>query len=169
MPLSKDNRKHHWLKGLLPVVLVLLLALVFLVDRVFFPPPMQMLQQQREMMDTWVTITVYDRDSDRATRAMKAAFSRMSEIERIASIYDEHAEAYVLNIQGHLDDPSPELIEIVEAALETARISGGAFDITVGPLLELWRYAPGADRQFWDLEPTEQQEGINIVRPVFKQ
>lgn len=166
MPLSKDNRKHHWLKRLLPVVLVLLLALVFLVDRVFFPPPMQMFQQRREMMDTWVTITVYDRDSDRAARAMEAAFSRMSEIERIASIYDEHAEAYALNEQGHLNDPSPELIEIVEAAGETSTISGGAFDITVEPLLELWRYAAGADRQFWELEPGEQQEAISEAMAV---
>jgi len=161
VPLSKDNRKHHWLKRLLPVVLVLLLALVFLFDRVFFPPPMQMFQQQREMMDTRVTITVFDRDSDRAARATEAAFSRMSEIERIASIYNEHAEVYVLNEQGRLDDPSPELIEIIEAAAEISGLSGGAFDITVEPLLELWRYEPGADKQFWELEPAEQQEAIS--------
>lgn len=161
MPLSRDNRKHHWLKRLLPVVLVLLLALVFLFDRVFFPPPMQMFQQQREMMDTWVTITVYNRDPDLAVRAIETVFSRMEEIEQIASIYDEHAEAYVLNEQGRLDDPSPELIEIIEAAAETSRLSGGAFDITVEPLLELWRYAPGADKQFWELEPLEQQEALS--------
>jgi len=92
---------------------------------------------------------------------MEAAFSRMEEIERIASIYDEHAEAYALNEQERLDDPSPELIEIVEAARETSRISGGAFDITVEALLDLWRYAAGADRQFWELEPAEQQEAIS--------
>jgi len=161
VPLSRDNRKHYWLKRLLPVVLVLFLGLVFLLDRVFFPAPMQSFQQRREMMDTWVTITVYDRDPDRATQAMEASFSRMEKIESIASIYDERAEAYALNQQGSLDDPSPELIEIVEAALKTSALSGGAFDVTVEPLLELWRYEPGADRQFWELESAEQQGAIS--------
>jgi len=154
---------------LLPLALLLVLAAAFAIDRIVFLPPLRSFQEQREMMDTWVTITVYDRDSDRAARAMEAAFSRMSEIERIASIYDEHAEAYVLNEHGRLDDPSPELIEIIEAAEETSTISGGAFDITVQPLLELWRYAAGADKQFWELEPAEQKgviaEAMALVGP----
>lgn len=37
------------------------------------------------------------------------------------------------------------LAEVVEAALEIHRASGGAFDITVGPLLPLFGFGPGAD------------------------
>ena len=127
---------------------------------------MRSFQQQREMMDTWVSITIYDRDPDRASQAIEAAFSRMQEIENIASIFDEQAEAYRLNEQGHLDDPSPELLEIIEAARQVNEISEGAFDITVEPLLELWRYKPEADRQFWELEPSEQQEAIGNTLAV---
>ncbi len=160
MPLSKDDRRRHRSSRLLPLALVFVLAAAFAIDHIFFPPPMRSFQQQREMMDTWVSITVYDRDPDRATRAIEAAFSRMEEIEHIASIFDDQAEAYRLNKQGHLDDPSPELLEIIEAARQANEISEGAFDITVEPLLELWRYKPEADRQFWELEDTEQREAI---------
>ncbi len=160
MPLSKDGCRCHRSSRLLPLVLVLVLAATFTIDHIFFPPPIRSFQQQREMMDTWVSITVYDRDPDRATRAIEAAFSRMEEIEHIASIFDDQAEAYRLNEQGHLDDPSPELLEIIEAAEQVNEISEGAFDITVEPLLELWRYKPEVDRQFWEFEDTEQREAI---------
>ena len=160
MPLSKGDRRRHRSSRLLPLVLVLALAVSFAVDHIFFPPPMRSFQQQSEMMDTWLLITVYDRDPDRAARAIEAAFSRMEEIEQIASIFDDQAEAYRLNEQGHLDDPPRELLEIIEAAKKANEISEGAFDITVEPLLELWRYKPEADRQFWELEDAEQREAI---------
>ncbi len=42
--------------------------------------------------------------------------------------------------------PAP-LREVLSAALELARDSGGAFDPTVGPLVELWGFGPGRPRQ----------------------
>lgn len=40
-----------------------------------------------------------------------------------------------------------QLSEVVAAALALARDSGGAFDPTVGPLVELWGFGPGRPRQ----------------------
>jgi len=37
---------------------------------------------------------------------------------------------------------SPDLVKVVEQALNISRISGGAFDITVGPLVNLWGFGP---------------------------
>lgn len=36
----------------------------------------------------------------------------------------------------------PALIEVVDAALQLSRASGGAFDVTVGPLVNLWGFGP---------------------------
>ncbi len=37
-------------------------------------------------------------------------------------------------------DVSPELAEVVGLALDVSKCSGGAFDVTVGPLVELWGF-----------------------------
>jgi thiamine biosynthesis lipoprotein len=37
---------------------------------------------------------------------------------------------------------SPELIEVISVAAEISRLSGGAFDVTVGPLVNLWGFGP---------------------------
>jgi thiamine biosynthesis lipoprotein len=158
--LSEDTGKRQRANKLLPLALIVALVALFTINRALFPPPMLPFQDRREMMDTWVTITVYDREKTRAERAIEAAFARMTKIEEIASIYDENAEAYMLNEQGRLDNPSPELEEIIDAAKYYYKISKGAFDITVEPLLELWDYEEGVEKQFWELEPATQQQAI---------
>jgi len=163
---SKDNGKRQRAHKLLPLALIVALVALFTINRAFFPPPMLPSQDRREMMDTWVTITVYNREKTRAERAIEAAFARMTKIEEIASIYDENAEAYMLNEQGRLDNPSPELIEIIDAAKHYYEISKGAFDITVETLLELWDCEEGAEKQFWELEAAEQQERISQTLTV---
>jgi len=106
---------------LVPLLLVVALVALFVIQRAFFPPPMSEFQDRREMMDTWVTVTVYDRDPKLAAAAMDAAFSRMARVEHEASIFDPRAEAYRLNENGRLDDPSDDLWAIM------FRASRGAF------------------------------------------
>lgn len=40
-------------------------------------------------------------------------------------------------------DVSPELATVLDAALALSRLSGGAFDVTVSPLVNLWGFGPG--------------------------
>ena len=40
---------------------------------------------------------------------------------------------------------SPELFEILQKSVEFSRLSNGAFDITVGPLVDLWHKAGEAN------------------------
>jgi thiamine biosynthesis lipoprotein len=155
---QKDDTPRY--QRLLPLVIVIALVAVFVANRVFFPPPLLLFQDRRELMDTWVTITVYDQDPQAAQAAIDAAFARMGEVEQIASIYDPQAEAFRLNKTGKLDDPSPELWELIVAAKEYYTLTNGAFDITVEPLLDLWRYKKGVEKQFWELDPTVQAEAI---------
>jgi len=136
------------------------LVLMFVLDKAFFPPPMTSFQDRREMMDTWVTITVYDRSPKKAEAAIDAAFSRMAQVEHVASIFDPQAEAYRLNEHGRLDNPSNDLWEVITVAISDYFITDGTFDITVEPLLDLWRYKEGSDVQFWEIDSEAQQEQI---------
>ena len=40
-------------------------------------------------------------------------------------------------------DVSTETVRVVEEALRIGKLSGGAFDVTVGPLVNLWSFGPG--------------------------
>lgn len=116
---------------------------------------LQEFEETRDMMDSFVTITVYAPDEAKAKAAMDAAFDRMAEIESIASRFDEASELSRLNREGIVNNPSPDLRELITLSLEYHRITGGAFDITILPLLDLW--AAG----LWQETPEVQQARVD--------
>ena len=95
------------------------------------------IEKTRDMMGTYVSITVFSNEYT-GNKAINTAFDRIKEIEDIASIYDVNSEASFLNGNGYLDNPSPEFLDLINASLYYYNISGGCFDITVQPLLDLW-------------------------------
>lgn len=111
------------------------------------------------MMGTTVTITVYARQDD-GERAIDAAFDRMAEIEAIASRFDPSSEVSRLNAEGRLDDPSSEILDMVRISMRYGEITGGAFDITVMPLIDLWG-SEANGTPFWALNASEQQPLID--------
>ncbi len=117
--------------------------------------------ETKEMMDTYVTITIYHNDENEAMDSIDAAFDEIKRIENIASIYNNSTEAYKLNQDKRIDNPPPELLELVQLSIHYWNITNGSFDITINPLLNLWSYDPNEDTQFWDLNQTQQEEAIN--------
>ncbi len=108
------------------------------------------------LMDTFVTITVFDTDQESADEAINAAFDRIEEIEKKASIFDESAEAFRLNRDGYLSNPSVDLLNLINMSREYYNLTDGYFDITVQPLLELW-----SEGELWKESPEEQQAQID--------
>jgi thiamine biosynthesis lipoprotein len=94
-------------------------------------------------MGTRFKIIVYASDEPAAKSAVKAAFQRIADLEDIMSDYRSSSELMRL-CQKAGDEPvhvSEELFRILERSQEVARISDGAFDVTVGPVVRLWRNA----------------------------
>lgn len=86
----------------------------------------------------------YAADADTANRAAEAAFARLHQLNQILSDYDESSELRRLGasaVGGKSVAVSPELWEVLQAAQEISERSEGAFDVTVGPLVRLWRRA----------------------------
>ena len=65
-------------------------------------------------------------------------FERMKRLEDFWSIYKEGSEVSQLNRRGRAK-PSPETLTVLKKSLEVSRLSNGAFDITVAPLMSAWR------------------------------
>lgn len=88
-------------------------------------------------MGTLVTITLYARSDERAQQGFRAAFQRIAELDSILSDYREDSElSRACESPGPL---SPDLFHIVKEGQRLAEESGGAFDITIGQLTQLWR------------------------------
>jgi FAD:protein FMN transferase len=90
-----------------------------------------------------VRIVVYAPNSDTAERACRAAFARFAALEDIFSDYRPTSE--MMRLCEKADGPpvpvSPELFLVLQRAQTLAAQSDGAFDMTVGPLVQLWRAA----------------------------
>jgi thiamine biosynthesis lipoprotein len=95
-------------------------------------------KQTRLLMDTYVTIQALG-NAPVADRAIEAAFARLEDISRKFNHLDSTSPLYAFNTRNEpLTDP--ELVEVVRAATKVSEASGGAFDITVEPLVRLWGF-----------------------------
>jgi FAD:protein FMN transferase len=94
-------------------------------------------------MGTRVRMVVYAADESAAKAATRAAFDRIAELNRIMSDYLPTSELMQLCKQagGPPVKVSPELFFLLEKSQEFARLTDGAFDVTVGPIVRLWRRA----------------------------
>jgi thiamine biosynthesis lipoprotein len=92
-------------------------------------------------MGTTVRLVFYASSPDQAERGRKAAFAVMKAVDDTMSDYKPDSELSRLSrAAGHGPQPvSPGLFTVLEASIRTAELSGGAFDITAGPLVRLWR------------------------------
>ncbi len=99
-------------------------------------------------MGTLVKITLYARDENEARSAFQAAFSRIRELDETLSDYKPGSELNRITAVsvGTAVRGSRDLIRVLAASQKLAAATGGAFDITQGPVIRLWREARAAGR-----------------------
>ncbi len=94
-------------------------------------------------MGVQARLVLFAEDSTKAERAARAAFDRIAELDGVMSDYRRGSELRGLVRQAG-DGPvriSKDLLHVLTVSQQLARQSGGAFDVTVGPLVALWREA----------------------------
>ena len=88
-------------------------------------------------MGTLVSVTALVDSHDRAAAAIGAATAEMDRLITLLSRHDRASALTHLNQTGRLDDAPPEVVHVVGSALDYYRVSGGAFEMTVAPILDL--------------------------------
>jgi thiamine biosynthesis lipoprotein len=73
-----------------------------------------------------------------AGRLVGRCVAEIVRLERIFALYRDDSELARLNRNGRLDDPSLDLLVVLSLALRLSDLSGGAFDMTVQPLWDLY-------------------------------
>jgi thiamine biosynthesis lipoprotein len=128
--------KKLWIISLLVIAGILLIALGR--NREF--------SSTRFIMDTACEIKVIARR--KPARAIAEAFEVMQRVDSIAG-FDGAGEIATLN-RGERIELSSETIEIIRQGIRAGKLTHGAFDITMRPLMELWQdfieeYVPRED------------------------
>jgi FAD:protein FMN transferase len=94
-------------------------------------------------MGTMFRIKLYAKDQVQAQEAFRAVFNRISQLDETLSDYRPDSELSCLShIAVHRPvQVSDDLYRVIESSESLSSETGGAFDITLGPLTHLWRLA----------------------------
>jgi thiamine biosynthesis lipoprotein len=99
-------------------------------------------------MGTLVKITVYTSGEDEARRAFRAGFDRIGDLDAVLSDYKPDSGLSRLT-RTAVRTPvavSRDLFTVLSASQDLAEQTNGAFDVTMGPVIRLWREARRAKR-----------------------
>lgn len=108
-------------------------------------PAAEKVEKQNLAMDTVVDLTAY---GPKAGAAIDAAFKRIADIEQMASADIPTSDVSQINgaagtapVKVH-----PEILKMIETAIKYNKLTDGAFDITVGPMIKLWGFGTDNER-----------------------
>ena len=133
--------QRHWLIGLFALFAGEASVARFLpADE---PAPLQRFTFQEPHMGTLFRITLYAPDEATAKKAANAAFARVADLNRIMSDYLSDSELMQLckHAGGEPVTVSTDLFTILQKSQEVSKLSGGAFDVSISPVVRLWRAA----------------------------
>ena len=99
-----------------------------------------------EAMGTTFSVVAYGESRGKLETAVDEAFDEVRRLDSLLSNYDKESEWSRVNREAARRPVwvSSELFELLEACERYSRASGGAFDITVGPLVKVWGFYKGS-------------------------
>ncbi len=92
------------------------------------------------LLDDRITIVAYGKNREMVEKAVDSAFQEIRRLERVFNRYDTQSELAEVNREAYhrAVEVSPDLFEVLDLSLEYYHITEGTFDITIGPLIDLW-------------------------------
>jgi FAD:protein FMN transferase len=113
-------------------------------------------------------IDAYGPDAAALPRILDDAFDEVDRIDRLMSHYKADSPISRVNRQAARRPVvvEPELFDFIAEAMRYNRESGGAFDITVGPLMKAWGFFGGEGRMPADEELTAARRHVGAAHVV---
>lgn len=130
-----------------------------------------------QAMNTVFEIWIQHDQGSYAGRAARAAFNEADRLEQELSRFIDNSDVSRINAaqSGATVIVSPDTMDCLLAAEEVFALTGGAFDITVGPLVSLWRQGDPAPETLAQLLQARtgrafhlnpQQLSVTVLRPA---
>jgi thiamine biosynthesis lipoprotein len=103
----------------------------------------QIFEFERPCMGTRCTIVAYHHDRAAVEQAVARALAEIDRLDAMLTTWTSTSEVSRINAAAGADElvaVSPETFDVLDRSLWIARLSGGAFDITVGAFKGLWKF-----------------------------
>lgn len=117
-------------------------------------------------MGSIVTVTAYCDDEVLCDHAIDQAFREMKAVDRLMSVFDTQSQVSLVNrhagkAEVHVDR---RIIEVLNQAKAYSDLTGGAFDVTVEPLMELYGFRDENTIHHFpsDRQITEVLDGVGV-------
>jgi thiamine biosynthesis lipoprotein len=95
-----------------------------------------------KLMGSKFSITTVCNDSAEAEKFISLAVAEIQRIEKIISSWDSDSETQQINKNAGIKPVkvSNELFNLIQRSIHLSQITDGAFDITVGPMIKVWKF-----------------------------
>ena len=94
--------------------------------------------ETRLVMGTYVSIILVHAYEKRAKDAFDAAFVEIDRLSKLMNRFDVESPIGHLNKEGRLEDAPQDIIEVITEALKYYRLTEGAFDISIKPVIDMF-------------------------------
>ena len=108
-------------------------------ESVAFDRKLYKVTRARLSMGTFAAITAMHPSRTEADDAIGKAFEEMDRVSRLLNRYQSASAIGTLNKEGYLSDMPSEVSEVIARALHFHKASSGAFDMTVKPVVDLYK------------------------------
>ncbi len=138
-----ERKRILWSVGTLLFIVALMSVYLVRIDHAV---PCQF-DEHRILMGTLVSITAFTNDEPAARVAVEEAFAEIERIEKATTRYSPESGVARINKRGPGEETlyiDLDVSQVVARSLYISRVSGGSFDVTVAPLVDLWTFEEGA-------------------------
>jgi thiamine biosynthesis lipoprotein len=99
--------------------------------------------KKKYVMGTVFEIAAYDQSPEHASKAIEKAFQEIVRIDDLLSNYKPDSALSNLNRSAHFhaEKVPPDLYRVIDQSIRFSRLSDGKFDISIAPLVDLWKAA----------------------------
>ncbi|TEB14140.1 Thiamine biosynthesis lipoprotein ApbE precursor [Pelotomaculum sp. FP] len=136
------------------VLLISFCITLFSMGCVQKPAAMQGFSGEKFIMDTLIQITVYSEDKEKGQQALEEAFGAFERIHSLTDRFQKLEQTITSNDVVKLNENagtkpvavSADTINMIERSHYFASATGGAFDVTIGPVMDLWGFGKSEQR-----------------------
>ena len=86
-------------------------------------------------------ITIYHPNQKEAEDILSESHKKLVQLENLFSLYKENSQLSMLNKNGYVKNPHPDMLALINLSKKYAKMTDGAFDVTVQPLWNLYNEA----------------------------
>ncbi len=133
------------------------------------PPELERQSLIFRTMSTAAAIDLQNEDLARIRKALPLCRAALESVNGTCNIFDPKSELSRLNASAY-DAPfecSPELWSVLTQARRFYRLSGGAFDVTIDPLMRLWGFGNPRENAPTEEEIAEAKKHVGLDKVEF--